>query len=257
MNKQFLKVGISVGCISLSMLAAAQSQDLEYREPTRGFLQEFGYSSGVGNASVEMTTSMEDSGIGGGVRLGMPNSELILDRSTDTDENTAILKWELPEFQLGDQAKLYWSVIGGLGLGHIEGDNDVEADYSEIALGVAATAEMGDFLLNIQPALIRYDVEKDNGAGNKTENDDTYFSLGIGAYYNLMDTQVGRFKVGSEINFSSADDDNGNESDDDTVFLIGARWIYNEHLTLDVVPLIFADQDKLSFPGSIRLNAAF
>ncbi|MDX1756607.1 MAG: hypothetical protein R3175_11150 [Marinobacter sp.] len=223
-------------------LLAQDAQQQTVREPTRGFLLEHGYLSGSGNASVDLFTGTGDLNTGGGIRLGVPGAEIIFNADlSDSSTNEAILKYGLPDLSVGEAGTLNWSALAGIA--HIDSEDEngnTGQDYTNVLFGAAATMDIEPLRVTGQPQIIVADDDRD----------DTFFELGLGAEFTLADTEVGRFSPMVEAVITT-------EDDTDNTVVVGVRWIYNNRLTLDLVPLYYADDEFISLPGAIRLNAAF
>lgn len=250
MKRSLLAASITSIC-ALSSQAFAEETKFKnnYQEPTRGFFLEHGTVSGLGKASVELYTGSDElfpggSQNGGAIRLGLNKAELILNSGTNGyDKNEALLKWSLP--RQSDDGKettpFIWSLLAGIG--HLDIDNDQAADVevTSLTLGVAATLKADAGTFTVAPKLVYADLGED---------DDTFFELDLGAYVGLIETGVGLFSAGAEALITTADDK-------DNTFALGARWLYNEQINLDIVPIVFSDADLVGVPGLVRLNVAF
>lgn len=239
-----------ISAVSATLLAstfslpalAANDDHQSPREPTRGFLLEYGYLSGVGKASVDLVTGTGDLRTGGGIRLGLPGAELIFNGDvSDSPTNEVVLKWGLPDFAAGNQGTVNWSAL--VGIAHIDSEDEAgntAQDFTNLMVGATATMRVNRFRLTAQPQLIVADDARD----------DTFFELGLGADFNLADTQVGQFRPVLEAIITS-------EDNADNTVTAGVRWIYSDRLTLDIIPLYYSDDEFNSLPGAIQLNASF
>ncbi|MDX1456176.1 MAG: hypothetical protein R3276_01230 [Marinobacter sp.] len=240
-----VSLGFSLIAATSTPLLAQDTQDdqrPQLREPTRGFLLEHGYLSGSGNASVDLFTGTGDLSTGGGIRLGVPGAEVIFNADlSDSSTNEAMVKYGLPDLSVGEGGTLNWSALAGVA--HIDSEDEngnTGQDFTNFLFGATATLNMDMVRLTAQPQLIFADDERD----------DTFFEFGLGADFVLADTEVGRFRPMVEAVITT-------EDDADNTIVAGVRWIYNQRLTLDVVPLYYSDDEFNSLPGAIRLNAAF
>lgn len=253
MKRSLLAASITSIC-ALSSQAFAEETKFKknYQEPTRGFFLEHGTVSGLGKASVELYTGSDElfpggSQNGGAIRLGLNKAELILNSGTNGyDKNEALLKWSLP--RQSDDGKestpFIWSLLAGIGHMDIETDAG-DLTQTSLTLGVAATLKADAGTFTVTPKLVYADSEVGNA-----EYDDTFFELDLGAYVGLIETGVGLFSAGAEALITTADDK-------DNTFALGARWLYNEQINLDIVPIVFSDADLVGVPGLVRLNVAF
>lgn len=236
---------LTMSVLSSQVIAQTAAQNKAYQEPTRGFFIEHGVVAASGKASVELHSGSDNFNSGGGIRLGLPNAELILNSGFDVyDTNEVLLKWALPR-QNKEGTKttpLNWAVLAGISHTDIDGDqpgNDVTV--SSVKLGLAITVKADAGLFTATPKLIYADDDID---------DDTFFELDLGGYVGLIDTQAGLFSAGIEATFTS-------EDDVDNSVALGMRWAYNERLTLDFVPVVLSDDDLTGIPGLVRLNVNF
>mgnify|MGYP000288195860 CR=1 FL=1 len=224
-----------------SSLAYADEPPLlkNYQEPTRGFFLEHGSINPEGKVSIELQTGSDDFSNGGGIRLGLPNAELIINSGLNGyDVNEALVKFGLPDLfsSSGEDSSVNWAIIGGLA----NIDNDT-FDQTNIKFGAAitVTADAGTFTFSPQ---IIY--------SNGDRSDETFFNAGLGAYVGVVDTSSGMFSLGIEANITTQDN-----TDDQLAF--GARWAYNERVNIDIVPIILQDKDLTGLPGLVRLNVVF
>src|SRR5690606_24544190 len=136
--------------------------------PTRGFFQEWGQTTEYSKASVELQTGAYDTG--GGVRLGLQNSELIINSGLISDTNEAVFKLGMGSFQAGSFT-VDWAPAAGIS--YYDDDN---FDATNFFVGAALTGRAGDLILNLQPAIARIDVENDNTGDDYS---DTVLQLGL------------------------------------------------------------------------------
>jgi len=234
----------SLSLVSLSLFSslsyAAEPPLLKnYQEPTRGFFLEHGIVSSEGDASIELQTGSDNLSNGGGIRLGLPNAELIINSGlSGYDINEALIKYAMPKLNSGsDQSSsINWAILAGLA----SIDNDT-FDQTNIKLGAAitVTADAGTFTFS--PQVIYSDGDR---------SDETFFNAGLGAYVGVVDTTSGKFSLGLEANITTQDNT-------DDQFAFGARWAYNERVNIDIIPVIIQNNDITGFPGLVRLNVNF
>lgn len=244
MKKSLLSLSIaSIASLSTTALAEDAKQKQRYQEPTRGFFLEHGTVAASGQASVELltgSTPSDDKRTGGGIRLGLPNAELLLNSGlNDYDENSALLKWALPRENTEGTKRtpVLWSLLAGIGHLDIEDANT----RTNFTLGISATVKADAGTFTASPKLVYADNDVD---------DDTFFELDLGAYVGIVETEAGLFSAGIEALVTTADDT-------DTSIALGGRWLYNERINLDIVPFVFSDNDLMGVPGLVRLNIAF
>lgn len=227
--KQQIITNVIAGCV-----LAAASVTAVASEPSRGFMIERGNVAENGVASVDLVTSAAFSA--GAVRLGLPTGELILN-SQKTGEITTtdgVFKYALPSFDGLSELQHNSAIYGGLSIVDLGGES-----YNNFMLGAAFSAHVESLIFSVAPELVIDDLA-----------DDTYFNLGLGAYVNLPETSYGRFQPGAELGVSTADNTS-------TTLSLGARWMYNERLTLDVVMFSFGGGTNVALPGLLRINARF
>lgn len=237
--------------LSMSFFAASAFAETpaqlkkNYNEPTRGFFIEHGTVSQQGEVSIELNTGSGDISNGGGIRLGLPNAELIINSGFDSNgANSALLKYAMKDVKTSKDSRnesssaIQWALLGGVSQFDIE---DGEHSTSAI-LGVAATvsADAGTFTLS--PKLIH--------SSQSNADSDTYIDLDLGAYVGVIDTVSGMFSLGIEGMITTQDDV-------DNSFAFGGRWAYNERVNIDIVPLVLQDNDLSGVPGLVRLNVVF
>lgn len=230
-----LTAGVSTGAIA----------QINYSEPSRGFMMERAYTVEERRAAVDLQSGgAQDSAAG--IRLGLPAAELILNHgrlNPRGSNNEALLKVGLDAFVL-EGLTIDWAVYGGIS--HF--DPDGEDSVTNLGVGTALTTNINNAILNFAPEIIFDDGAQDDGS-------DVYINLGFGAHYNLPETRVGRFQPGLEFTVTTRDEADGSSAD--TSLMLGSRWLYNENVTLDLVVLNFGAQDQVSIPGFVRLNVAF
>ena len=233
--------------LSMSLIAAPAMAETtaplkkQYNEPTRGFFIEHGSVSGQNKVSIELNTGSDGFNNGGGIRLGLPNSELIINSGFGTNgSNSALLKYAMKDLKTSNESStnIEWSLLGGISQFDIE---DGSHNTSAI-IGAAATikADAGTFTLS--PQII-------HSSASGTESD-TYLDIDLGAYVGVIDTNSGMFSLGIEGMITTQDDI-------DNTFAFGGRWAYNERVNIDVVPVILGNSDISGVPGLVRLNVAF
>lgn len=228
MKKQVF-VRAAAGCVLAAASVAAVAA-----EPSRGFMVERGNVAENGVASIDLASSGAYSS--GAVRLGLPTGELILNsqKAGDLTTTEGVFKYALPSFEGLSELQHNSAIYGGLSIVDLGG-----VSYNNLMLGAAFSANVESLTFSVSPELVVDDLA-----------DDTYLNLGLGAYVNLPETSYGRFQPGAELGVSTADDAS-------TTLSLGARWMYNERLTLDVVMFSFGDDTNVALPGLLRINARF
>ena len=206
--------------------------------PTRGFFQEWGQTTDYSKVSVDLQTGAFDTG--GGVRLGLQNSELIINSGLIGDANEAVFKLGMGSFQAGP-FNVDWAPA--IGLSHYDVESEAgDFDRTNFFVGASLTGRADDLIVNLQPAVARIEYDDDN---------DTVLQLGLAAYYALPETQFGRFMPGIEFTYVNGD------VNDDNILSLGVRWIYTSRIVLDLVFIQEGYEDITSLPGIARLNVAF
>lgn len=233
-----------IGLSTLSPMAWAENPRAAYNEPTRGFFLEHGTIRGPRKVSAELHTGSDEVEVGGGVRLGLPNSELIVNSGLREEDGTeALLKWGLndviKEGSASSNATFDWAAL--IGVSHTDYENSngqTTVDQTNVSAGVALTINVDAATFTLAPELVYAD-------GNQA--DDTYFDVSVGAYVGIIDTPSGLFSMGAEALYTT-------EDDVDHSYALGGRWAYNERVNLDFVPFVFSEGDRIGFPGMVRLN---
>lgn len=228
MNKQIITRLVAASVLTAASVTAVAS------EPSRGFMVERGSVAENGVASVDLASRGAYSS--GAVRLGLPTGELILNsqKAGDLTTTEGVFKYALPSFEGLSELQHNSAIYGGLSIVDLGG-----VSYNNLMLGAAFSANVESLTFSVSPELVVDD-----------QADDTYLNLGLGAYVNLPETSYGRFQPGAELGVSTADDAS-------TTLSLGARWMYNERLTLDVVMFSFGDDTNVALPGLLRINARF
>jgi hypothetical protein len=231
---------------SASLISSVTSAETpKYQPPTRGFFIEHGTVAGTGQASVELHSGADAIDSGGGVRLGLPNAELLFNSGLDAyDENEALLKYALKDVHLGETNPhaIQWALIAGFSHAELENEQGVEIfDQTNFKVGAAFTIDADAARFTFAPRFVYADGEL---------KDDEFLELDIGGYVGIIDTEVGLFSAGFEALLTT-------ESNNDNRYNLGMRWAYNDRLTIDLVPLILDDADLYSVPGLVRVNARF
>lgn len=246
--KLFKCIAIS-GLVPMLLLSAesfADNHAQKYNEPTRGFFIEHGMVSGKGKVSAELHSGSDDVDSGGGIRLGLPNAELIINSGISAyDGNEVKLKWGLPDLlEQSSQSDAEFDFAAIVAVSHVDNEDEngnKGTDQTNAKIGAAATVAVDAATFTLTPALVYVD-------GNIKE--DTFVTTDVGAYVGIIDTHSGLFSMGVEALFTT-------EDDIDHSYAIGGRWAYNERVTLDFVPFVFSKGDRIGFPGMVRINAGF
>lgn len=216
-----------------------------YNEPTRGFYIEHGTVAKNRDASIELHSGSDSIEAGGGVRLGLPGAELIINSGlSEYDENQLLIKYGLSDLQLGGEggSNVQWAFTGAYSRTELEDENGNDIiDQINLKLGAAFTVNADAATFTLAPRFVYAD-------GNK--RDDTFVELDLGAYVGIIDTQAGLFSAGVEALFTTAD------RVDDT-YAAGVRWAYDNKLNIDFVPIVFSNRDLIGVPGLVRVNYNF
>ncbi|KZY68950.1 hypothetical protein A3742_16330 [Oleiphilus sp. HI0071] len=228
-----------------STTAAEGDVRSNYNEPTRGFYIEHGTVAKNRDASIELHSGSDSIDAGGGVRLGLPGAELIINSGLDEyDENQLLLKYGLPDLQLGGEggSNVHWAFTGAYSRTELEDENGNDLiDQINLKLGAAFTVNADAATFTLAPRFVYADGD---------QRDDTFVELDLGAYVGIIDTQAGLFSAGVEALFTTAD------NTDDT-YAAGVRWAYDSKLNIDFVPLVFSNRDLVGVPGLVRVNYNF
>lgn len=242
----FISRTTTLAAALLALSATAQADN--YQQPTRGLYLERGTVNTVKGASIDLATGSDDFENSGGIRLGLPLGELILNSNlSGGGANEAAFKIALPKATLGDGLNLDWASY--LGLAHIDvdgRDDEKGANYTNIVLGAAATISRGDLLLTFNPEWEHADDARD----------DEILNLGFGVGYTFGETGAGRFQPNFEYTavIGGKDGPNGEKTDGDDM-AAGVRWMYNDRLTMDFAVLVkVSGTDANSLPGFMAVN---
>lgn len=240
-----LTVAVSSALYSSASMAEPDARS-NYNEPTRGFYIEHGTVADNREASVELHSGTDNIDAGGGVRLGLPNAELILNSGLNSyDENQVLVKYAMQDLKLDDSGThpFMWSLIGAVSHTDLENDQGVTiVDQTNIKLGAAFTVNADAGTFTVAPRFVYAD-----GDEKLQGRDDNFVELDLGAYVGIIDTQAGLFSAGVEALLTTAD------NTDDT-FTFGVRWAYDDKLNVDIVPVVFSDSELLGVPGLVRVN---
>ena len=238
-----LKSALAISALSLAVSSAAMADGL-----TRGFVIEQGGVAEKGAASVDL--GVNGGYYSGAARLGLGKAELILDtEKTDSAQHTeATLKFGMPAFQGLSELKHSWAVYGGWSVASFDAVAD-DARHVNFIAGAAFTGYVDALEFTLAPELV-VNVNNNKDSGVYNDKSDTYLNIGLGGYFDLGQTEYGRFKPGAELLITTQDGA-------DSMFVAGVRWEFNERLTLDVLPVQIGNGDDLSLPGQLRLNAKF
>ena len=244
--KKLLTISGLISTMLLGQHALAQDTARNYNEPTRGFFIEHAMVAGQGKVSAELHSGSDDVDAGGGIRLGLPNSELIINSGISAyDENEVKLKWGLGDLlKQSSQSETEFNLAAILAVSHVDNEDangNKGVDQTNAKLGAAFTVAVDAATFTLAPTIVHVD-------GNIKE--DTFVTTDIGAYVGIIDTQSGLFSMGVEALFTT-------EDNVDHSYAVGGRWAYNERVNLDFVPFVFSKGDRIGFPGLVRLNVGF
>lgn len=250
MRAQFAFCTAVVTTVFFSNVALAEGDARSnYNEPTRGFFIEHGTVAKNRDASIELHSG-SDIEAGGGVRLGLDGSELIINSGLDGyDENQLLIKYGLSDLHLGGEggSPIHWTFTGAYSRTELEDDNGNDIiDQINLKLGAAFTVNADAATFTLAPRF----VYADGSAPRGIARDDTFLELDLGAYVGIIDTKSGLFSAGVEALFTTADKV-------DNTYAAGVRWAYDSKLNLDFVPLVFSDRDLVGVPGLVRVNYNF
>jgi hypothetical protein len=239
-------------CLTSTHALAEEIYKKQYTPPSRGFFLELGHVNSGEYVSIELHSGSNSLDDGGGIRLGLENSELIINNgltARPTNSSDALLKWKLPPIKSGNQQttdQFQWALLGGISV--IETDNSAN-DQTNLKLGITASLSADVATFTLSPSVVYSEI---------SANDDIYIELGMGAYAGLIDTDSGLFSIGAELNVSSQDDRAETAFEEDKASaLLGVRWSYNERINIDIIPITVGSNDLLAIPGIVRLNAVF
>lgn len=242
MNSKNIFISLLTGLL-VSGQVLAESPAAKYNEPTRGFFVEHGRVSGAGKVSAELHSGSDELDSGGGIRLGLPHAELIVNSGLSAyDENEVKLKWGLGQLiNQSSQSDADFDFAAIAAISHTDNENSQgrsTVDQTNAKLGAAATVAVDAATFSLTPTIVYVD-------GNIKE--DTFVTVDVGAYVGIIDTSSGLFSMGVEALFTT-------EDDVDHSYAMGGRWAYNERVTLDFVPFVFSEGDRIGVPGLVRLN---
>jgi len=213
-----------------------------YNEPSRGFYIEHGTVAPNRQASVELHSGTDNIDAGGGVRLGLAGAELILNSGLNSyDENQVLVKYAMDDLTLSSSEghPFHWALVGAVSHTDLEAKNGATVvDQTNIKLGAAMTVNADAGTFTFAPRFVYADG---------TERDDNFLELDVGAYVGIIDTQSGLFSAGIEALLTSADHT-------DNTYTFGVRWAYDQKLNIDIVPVVYSDNELLGVPGLVRLN---
>ena len=234
-------------CAASPTLSAEEASKPTYSAPTRGFFLEQGTVNTGKRASLELHSGAAAIDSGGGIRLGLPKMELILNtgmnNSGTNGSNDAMVKWALPPLNEDhkESENFDWAFIGGLS--QFDDDN---TNQIHLRFGVSATLRADAATFTLAPSFRYVDDDID---------DETFFELGLGGYLGVIDTAAGLFSVGTELNITTQDNM-------DSQLTLGGRWSYSERINIDIIPVVLnnnsaANSDINGLPGLVRLNVVF
>ncbi len=212
--------------------------------PTRGFLVERAYVAANKSFSVDLEAGAFDNS--GAIRLALPLGELILNGGLNgTPTNEAVFKIDTNEFLNINDAQIRTAAY--FGVAHVDVDSshsNTEMEYTNFVLGAALSYVVDRFILDLNPEIELADDSRD----------DTIVNLGLGAYFDIGQTQAGRFYVGGELVIIEGGDDSINEDIDEDLLSLGVRWIYKPGVTIELMVINNGQNDLTSIPGVVRLN---
>ena len=225
---------------SVVMAQEASSVDSAFSEPSRGFMLEHGTVADKGDVSVDLLTGEYNTA--GGVRIGLGDAEIILNSGlSGASQNEVALKYGLPSFKTSYGT---WNVAAYGGISYYS--DDYVDNYSTYTLGGAFTLQADKATITINPQVAVVDI---NGAHEEM------YSIGLGAYYNILENDYGRFSPGFEITYDDVFEE--------TEYSAGVRWGVNDRATIDFAILnkyvtgMDSTNETTDFPGVVRLNVAF
>tara|TARA_R100000306_G_scaffold62573_1_gene74005 strand:- start:34995 stop:35756 length:762 start_codon:yes stop_codon:yes gene_type:complete len=239
-------VAVAGMLISSAVLSAEPPR---YHEPTRHFTVERGAVAENRDFMVDLATG-NALDVGGGVRLGLPVGELLLNSAISRDNdnqlqaNEATFKFGLPRINTGNR-DIRINAAAYAGLAHL--DIDEGDDFTNVVIGAAATALVQGVMFTVSPEIEFADDQRD----------DTIFNLGLAAAYTFDETGFGRFQPNIEYVLVEGGDDDFDKDVDDDLINLGVRWLFKENVTLDFIMLANGPDDITSIPGVIRLNVSF
>lgn len=253
MHKPILASAVILTASTSLFAGSALAQEKNFNVPTRGFTLERGGIAEEGSAAVDLATGIgamgnvsQLGGTSGGIRLGTPGSEVIINQSNMSGANGTntdmFVKVGMQPLDLNGNS-VDWNVYGGLSYVDIDPDGQGQGtDFLNLGAGAAFTMDIDELKFNVNPQLVLDDTTPDR---------DTRFEFGFGAHYQLPDTEFGRFSPGIEYTVISAD------VQDDNLLAAGTRWAFNDRISMDF--MVYADAGATAFgiPGFVRLNATF
>ncbi|KZX76787.1 hypothetical protein A3715_12170 [Oleiphilus sp. HI0009] len=239
----FISATAVVASLGFSHISHAQENvRANYNEPTRGFYIEHGTVADNREASIELHSGSDNIDAGGGVRLGLPGAELILNSGLNSyDENQVMLKYAMPDLTLDESGAhpFRWSVIGAFSHTDLENEQgQTVLDQSNLKLGAAFTVDADAGTFTIAPRFVYADGD---------QKDDNFLELDVGAYVGIIDTQAGLFSAGVEALMTTADNT-------DNTYTLGVRWAYDQKLNVDIVPVVYSNDELFGVPGLVRVN---
>jgi hypothetical protein len=259
-----------LGALAFSANAQAETNYKKaYQEPTRGFFLEHGKVNNSGKASLELHSGAATIDNGGGIRLGLPGAELILNSGLTnsgstiaaSSANDATIKFSLPPLgnDDGENSNFDWAILTGISSLKSDAPIANNSDQLHFKVGIAATLQADAATITIAPS-IRYVSNDASKLTPATNTNGTFFELGLGGYLGLIDTEAGLFSAGLELNITTQDNV-------DNQLTLGARWAYNENINIDIIPVVLNNNnirtptsnsdDTVGLPGLVRLNVAF
>lgn len=230
---KFGKILLS-SAIALTVAGTASAQ-----EPTRGFMKiEHASTIEQGAANVQLGLG------GGGVSLGVAGGELILNRNEvgNTGQSDAVFKKGL-DVDLLPGMKSALAVYGGVAINTEATNGKGKKGVYNLLGGAALTLDLDAIEATVAPELVI-----------DTASDATYVNIKGDAFYDMGQTSLGKIKPGVMMAITT---EKGAMYPDAVNIYAGARWEFNERLTIDVIPLAIDGSTSIMIPGGLSMTASF